>query len=253
MTVEDGFDGTQARDMLFNPLGAWYTNNPTLRPRYIMFSWGVPIYFTNFASSGLTLPEGGSVQNAIRAYVPGRKPALGALNLETTNDVVAYINKLKTFGSTNPPFRIFLSASRWGYDNRTLTLSDYYPTNFTPGANFSGNPSMMPAAVRTLKYSGIALTNLYYGYGRVQGVDGIATNTHYSGDYPIRYIVNPAAISCWGKYAYNLTGLNTNWNSGWPTNGVITLDGSANWYILQSYESFNGNFNPTWNIVNQSK
>lgn len=57
-------------------------------------------------------------------------------------------------------------------------------------------------------------------------------------------VTNPAAVVNWGVYSGNTTGVHTNWTAGWPTNGVLTFQGDAGWYVLQSFESWNANFGP---------
>ena len=62
-TVQTLFNGTQGKDMLFDPIVQWYATNPTFRPRHILFSWGIPVWWTNVISWG---GPGGSSQNIVR-------------------------------------------------------------------------------------------------------------------------------------------------------------------------------------------
>ena len=55
--------------------------------------------------------------------VPGWQPLVTAINMNGTNDCIAYIDKLKSFAS-NSPGKLNISASAGGYGNTNYYFDD---------------------------------------------------------------------------------------------------------------------------------
>ncbi len=96
------------------PLNSWLAANPTKRPNYMILFLDIPSRITNGAFLSVFT---GSVSYNVRDGIPGRKPFVTHINMgaTSTNDCVAYINKLAFIGTNYSPRRVVLSASTGGY------------------------------------------------------------------------------------------------------------------------------------------
>lgn len=201
---------------LLAPLLAWYTANPTIRPRYLVCFLDVPRWVWD--------DPGLNVSQAIRLALPHRPPFVTYLDMgaaqvlvETNRltDCFAYVDKLARFASNYSPGKVIISASAGGYGNNQYFLDDVLPS---------------PQAGPNAKGVGI-----YDGYLALlaQGVSSNLLNYTYDTNLVIRYGTNLAGYMSHGSYGwapyFNL-----------PFDAKVQFKGSSEWYIMATVESFNG-------------
>jgi hypothetical protein len=187
---------------VLTPYLNWLSNNPTKRPQYIVCFYGLP----GRIEDGSTVFWSPSYY--LHTAAPGMKPFVTCINLRTTNDCAAYIDKLRYFGTNYSPGKLSISASKGEYGGTNYffddALNELFLTNGVTGVMTAGVPaSAITYVPPTASYS--------------QHV--------FSG-------TNVAGYSSWGQHA----GL----GGGYATNGLITFSGASCWYIIETIESFNG-------------
>ncbi len=190
----------------------WLSLNPTKRPQYVILFPTIPSR-VNWYSNG---PPGvywevgatPSVQYRLHTFTQGWRPFVSSINMNGTNDCVAYINKLAAFGTNG---HVVISASAGGYGN-----SDYY-------------------------FEDAGRLNVGNGIDAWAGVlaIGMPTNVaHYAGlsDPHWRQATNVAGFFTWG---YN-GGMGNQYVSVPNSPFSVRFYGDSAWYLYQTGESFNG-------------
>src|SRR5207247_1772136 len=103
---------------------------------------------------------GGSIAYELRRRLPWHQPFVTHLNMQTTNDCVAYINKLARLGTNVPLNGLIIRAAAAGYTNQTFVLD-----NLEVGAGFSSNgPQRDPiySGVESLLSLGVSTNLILY-------------------------------------------------------------------------------------------
>ena len=208
---------------------SWLSNNPTLRPLYVILFQNVPQEVdnnTNYEDTQRGNPYP-SVQYQLHySTSPGWYPFVTAINMngevptstnfnssDGTNDCIAYINKLTNMAGTTPT--LFISAFAHGYGN-TNWYFDW------------ANP---PYPITNIAFAEYA-TNAVYG----------VTNAN-----PTAPIIGTVADN-YNTLATNVAGYFTpGWDGGlggnyisFATNGQVQFVGHSGWYVIDTIQSFDG-------------
>jgi hypothetical protein len=198
----------------------WLSNNPTKRPLYVILFQDIPAE-VNWTTDAEMVNGNPSVQYQLNAWTaPGRSPFVTSINMnglsegtnfnssDGTTDCIAYIDKLASMASNNPPGTLFISASAGGYRN----------------ANWYFDDSSVAGSFGNL------------GYEAEQGVftANPSATVFYSNNFAI--ITNGTNVS--GYYSPGFH--NGYFSDGYATNGQIVFSGSSGWYLIETDESFNG-------------
>jgi hypothetical protein len=197
---------------------------PTKRPQYWLLFLGIPSRVNPITNAGdNNCYEIGKETNkhsslSFKLYsTMQNQPFVTHLNLHDTNGCRAYIDRLEFVGTNYSPGKILLSASAGGYGN-----TNYY---FDDARNAFGAP--WPGA------GGDAKTG-------VLNADPAASVTYTNGEdggtdlgIHIRGGSNVAGYFCYGAHSAlgNLY--------PWATN-VLSFSGNSGWWIIQTIESYNG-------------
>ena len=194
----------------------WLTNNPTKHPQYVILFYDVPSRVnTNSVEGDPSVTKWPSIQNYLYSgYFSNWNPFVTSINMASTNDCIAYINKLATIGvliSSNNPI---LSASAGGYGNTNYILDNVRTI-------YPGLSSIISNAIPRLIAAGVP-TNCIYLDGWENGI----TLSHLTN------AVNVAGYITWGAWS-SLGG-------NYPINTNIVWSGNSCWWIMRSVESFNG-------------
>jgi alpha-tubulin suppressor-like RCC1 family protein len=161
-------------NQMLAPYLTWLTNNPTKHPQYILLFLGIP----SRVQDGSTSHSG--VQCQLSANTPGVAPFVTSINMNGTNDCIAYIDKLTAIG-TNVHGTVFISASAAGYGNSNYELDSIrYGTGYFP--NYTAYGSVVSDATNGLLASGVSLSAIHFA-------DGLETQTSivvYSNGIPVQ-------------------------------------------------------------------
>ena len=192
-----------------NPVLNWLTNNPTKRPQYVIFFYGIPTQLQSY-------PDGyGSIAYNLRLIDPTWQPLVNNINAGTLADCEAYVDKIAAFGSNYSPGQLVISASAGGYGNTNYFFDD---TEY----NYGGTP---------------------VGMGGEQAViqAGVSSNSvTYKNTYP-----DCGSLACHITAGTNVTGY-FSWGAhsslglGYATNNTVNWSGNSGWWIIETAESWNG-------------
>jgi hypothetical protein len=213
------------------PIQNWLAMNPTKRPAYVILFQDIPSRANitdvgNTNSDGVAYFEGPNTGNPSVQYQLNQwcatnwHPFVTSINMNGTggtNDCIAYINKLASMGSNNPPGQLMLSGRAGGYANTNYYFDDTrygYPALPLPGADAeSGVWSVNPAASVTY----LDITN------------DIGLVDHITNGF------NVAGYLCWG--AHSSLGMY------YAISNYVNWTGNSGWWIIRTVESFNGQRN----------
>jgi alpha-tubulin suppressor-like RCC1 family protein len=196
---------------LLNPIQNWFAANPTRIPTYIILFQDTPS-FVVIANPIIGCPTT-SVQYQLRTALSATwAPFITSINMDPTggtNSCIAYINKLASMSSNNPPGTLFISGTAAGYGN-----TNWYFDDVSPG------------------YSGTV------GYHALEGVEaaGVSSNAityvPFTSTTDIANCTNVAGYFSWGVHA--------NLPTNYVTNGAVSFYRNSTWYLIATDESFNG-------------
>ena len=151
--------------------------------------------------------------------------------LDLTNDCIHYINKLATIGASNSPGQLVLSASAGGYGNTNYVLDD-----IRHGTGYTGPPSdfdwttwgwRVSDATNALLAAGASAAAILFFDGLETITNGVAYNLiHPTG------MTNLAGHVSWGSHS--------SLANEYSRNGTNVWGGSSGWWIIQTFEAFNG-------------
>jgi alpha-tubulin suppressor-like RCC1 family protein len=221
--AEDYLTSDEMTNTLVAPVNAWLAANPTKRPSHYVLCFGIPNRTSTYPLGG----GGALFANAValRGAVLGRPPYITSLNMETTNDCYAYIDKLAQMGTNLPVNTVVLSRSRISALSGTYVLDNVTDSEFPRPADH--------APARLARDLLLALDVLTQS---VRYADNYAAEHGDTWPYTLSDHVtnatNVAAYMCWGTHGY--------WPWNWPMAGLVTFHGQSDWYIIQSVESWNG-------------
>jgi alpha-tubulin suppressor-like RCC1 family protein len=189
------------------PYQNWLTQNPTKRPQYVLWTFDLP---------GRVEDTNGTVYASPSYYLytaaPGIPPFVTCINMRTTNDCEAYIDKLAAFGTNDS---IFISASKGGYDNTNYFFDDTENGYGGSGVGLSGVEGVIQNGASS---NSVVYTNVYPDCGSLACHITVGTNV--------------AGYLSWGGHSYL-------W-SEYATNGYVRWFGNSSWWIIQTVESYNG-------------
>jgi hypothetical protein len=200
------------------PIVNWLSNNPTLRPQYVILFQDLPSRFTNAGGTGTAsiqydMNAGYNSSFSTTNYLPTWTPFVTSINMNGTggtNDCIQYINKLASFGSNYSPGQLFISPSAARYANTNWYFDDAQGDNPDYPLGFEASEGVESNGVPTNDVTYTPFTD----------------NTH------ITKGTNVAGYFTWGK--------NGNLPAGYATNGTISFFGVSTWYLIATAESFNG-------------
>jgi hypothetical protein len=226
-TTNDIILPTDLTNDFLGQMQLWLTNNPTKRPLYLILFQDIPAEV-----SYDTVEQNDSGYASVQYYLntwtaTGWQPFVTSINMnglgepgystnlnssDGTNDCIAYINKLVSMASNNPPGALFISGSAAGYGNTNWYFddSDYGFTNASPQTGALGYTAAQGV------YSADPSASVFYSYNTI-----ITNGTNVAGYYSL------------GIHNGVFTG-------GYPTNGQIVFSGASGWYLIETSESFNG-------------
>jgi hypothetical protein len=211
-------------NQILAPYLSWLTNNPAKHPQYLVLFLDVP---TRVEDGGTNQP---GVQYQLYSETPGGQPFVTSINMNGTNDCIAYINKLASFG-TNGQFIISASAGHYGNTNYILDNARHGPGYARPygDGDFSGSGSIVSNAISGLTASGVSPSAIIYNDGLdTNGVEGY---TAYNAPQ-ITGATNVAGYICWGEHSAL--------GEQYATNNTVKWIGNSSWWIIATIESFNG-------------
>jgi hypothetical protein len=128
--LEDYEDFEEVTNTLVIPVLSWLADNPTKRPSHYLLFYGIPNRTTDPVDHNKALFSSAA---AIRSPLSGRLPLIDSLNMATTNDCIAYIDKLAAMGGDLPFNRVLISATAAGYESASFVLDnvrDDFWTNY---------------------------------------------------------------------------------------------------------------------------
>jgi hypothetical protein len=200
-------------NQILAPVSSWLQSNPTKRPEYVVLFLDVPsrVYTnTTFPTNG-NYPRGitwPSVSLQLQSVAVAWQPLVTHINMDGTNDCIAYINKLASFGTNG---NLIISASAGRYSNTNYYFDD------CPGEGTEGSQA------RTGVLNVNPTASVIYTSGDDQGTNlavHITSGTNVAG-----YISQGAHSALGGNYALY---------------GEVTWHGNSSWWIIETVESFNG-------------
>jgi hypothetical protein len=204
----------------------WLSNNPTKRPLYVILFQDVPqeIDWNPYPTEDTGNDGVSSVQYQLHySTAPGWYPYVTAINMnglsgtnfyssDGTNDCIAYINKLVSMASNNPPGTLFVSATAAGYNN-----TNWYFDDTGTGSPYSVYPNAAQQGVTNVDPTATVIGSSY--------PDTIAYATNIAGYY----------TSGWDG------GTGGHGNDGSVfVDGTVRFFGNSDWYIMTTIDSFDG-------------
>jgi hypothetical protein len=218
---------------IFQPqVQTWLSNNPTMRPLYVILFQNVPQEVDSTTNQEDEQPGNPyySVQYQLHySTAPGWTPFVTAINMngrvptstnfnssDGTNDCIAYINKLTNFASNSG--QLFISASARGYSN-----TNWYFDYATPPLPSPSSP-YYPFAI--------------YASNAVYGVTNVNPRASVIGTVATNYNILGTNVA--GYYTPGWDGNVGNSSSNIFVNGTIKFFGQSGWYIMNSIQSFDG-------------
>jgi alpha-tubulin suppressor-like RCC1 family protein len=192
------------------PILNWLSTNPTKRPQYVILFQDLPSRLTNDSVALSVQYDMHNSPNPIyqlNDYPPSWTPFVTSINMNGTggtNDCIAYINKLASMASNNPPGTLFISASAGGYGE-----TNWY---FDFGSN-TGT----------------------FGWEGEQGVISADPSASVFGSEQPVLITRATNVA-----GYYSVGSDFGHSPGMATNGEVVFTNNSGWYIMASIDSFNG-------------
>ncbi len=228
-TGTDGFEAISPGNLtnqIINPIITFMQSNTNKSIHYVVLMYGMPSRVDD-GCGGCTSPP--SVQNHISRCMSGAGYTSGpyyegstcpfvatnylgttclvtALNLATLADCTAYIDKLTSMYTSN----VIISAKAAGYGNNNYYLDEYNHFGTGGGEDIEAGP------FRTA----------------ILGANPSASVTYSTSTY-INAGTNVKGYTGWGTH-------NSVFDAAYPTNGIVAWSGSSTWWIIETFESFNG-------------
>lgn len=153
---------------------------------------------------------------------PARHPFITHINMRTPADCFAYVDKLVHFGTNYSPGRVYISASAGGYGGTNYFFDDVRASPF--GADTAG----------------------------AEGSNGVVSFGGSASQISYVSCVEPPDTNCFARHLLNCTnvlgyfswGYHGGLVTGFPTNGWVRFYDNSGWYIIQTPESYNGQWVP---------
>ncbi|HUD49142.1 MAG TPA: RCC1 domain-containing protein, partial [Candidatus Baltobacteraceae bacterium] len=219
--ANEGISWTNYLSTFVGPIVTWLSNNPTLRPQYVILFHDLPSRYTN--ANNLTASVQYDMNAGYRSlfgtsnYLPYWMPFVTSINMNGvggTNDCIQYINKLTNIGTLYASGQPLLSPNptvytntNWYFDDNT-TASDY--TN-TPLALYAFNSVLSNGvSASSVDYQPFTSTNIITNGTNVAGYFGWGCDGSF---YP---------------------------DTNYVTDKSIVFSGASSWFLMTTSESFNG-------------
>jgi len=209
-TVYETITPSGLTNQILAPVQAWLNSNPTKRPQYVILFLDVPSRVDDSATTGANYPfnYGGngnaSVSYQLATNFPGWSPFVTHINMNGTNDCIAYIKKLADMDTNNS---LVISANARNYGNANYVVDD--------SSGFDSR--YVTNAITGLTQNGVPLSSIIYAS---------------RGQPHITQTTNVAGYISWGVH------------SGFPPtyaiDGTVQFTGNSGWYPIETIESFNG-------------
>ncbi len=210
----------------------WLTNNPTKRPQYLILFPDLPTRIWGDTNNPFTYSN--SVAFELHSGAPGIPPFVTSINMgfdNLTNDCIAYINKLRDFGTNYSAGKLFISAGTYGNTN-------YIVDNVRHGSGYSPSFAVWGTYVFSstngLFEAGVSPLEINY----LTGIETRETNVMGGWIYHdlphITNAVNVAGYISWGSHS--------SLGNEYPRVGPIRVKwtGNSSWWIIETIESYNG-------------
>jgi len=209
------------------PVLNWLTNNPAKRPQYVILFYDIP---TRLTTNSWPYPDYGSVGYHLHILRPDWQPFVNYINATNLVDCEAYVDKIARFGSNYSPGQLIISASGGGgYANTNFVLD-----NVRHGVGFGDNGYTSSGDVLLNIIPAITNANFNTGIDYIDGVE--TTNIPFLPH--ITNATNVAGYMCWGGHSNWGT---TNLDDGdFPLDGNAQWNGNSGWWIIKTFESYNG-------------
>lgn len=211
----------QFTNEIATPYFQWFTTNQTKHPSYVIIFYDVP---TRVNTNTWWTADGchSSVSYSLYEMTKGWKPFITHINAGSSNDCVAYIDKLASFGTT----KLIISASKNGYNNTNYVL-DGIRYGIGTDQDYSGGGSSVSQATNGLIASGVLTSAIMFSDGTEIITNGVAYNLPH-----LTNAMNLSGYMCWGAHS--------SLSSNYAVNASISWQGNSKWWIIETVESFNG-------------
>ncbi len=204
------------------PVVTWLSNNPTLRPQYVILFQDLPSRFTNAgvtatASVQFDMNAGSNTVFLTVNYLPTWTPFVTSINMSGTggtNDCIQYINKLTNVGGLYASSQPFLIPKSPSYSNTNW----YFDDNAT-ASDYTNSPLALYAFDGVLS-NGVSASSVDY--------------QSFTSPIVITNGTNVAGYFGWGCDGSFYP------DSNYVINASITFSGSSDWFLMTTTESFNG-------------
>lgn len=223
-TTNETISPTDYTNVIVAQVQSWLTNNPTKRPAYVILFQDIPSRVNTNTTAGQYDENYGAVFPSVQYQLnqwcmTNWHPFVTSINMNGTggtNDCIAYINKLASISSNYFPgkFVINPSAGRYGNTNWYFDDTEIDYAQYTPGLSASNAVFDVGVSPQTITY--VDLTD--------NGLSSHITNGS-----------NLAGYACWG--AHSTLGY------GYAIDGDVNWFGNSSWYIMETFESYNGQRN----------
>jgi hypothetical protein len=192
---------------ILTPVTNWLATNATRRPSYVILFQDIPSRLDIPSRTGSTT----SIQYELHTALPTWSPLITAINMNGTggtSDCIGYINKLTNMAGTNQT--LFISANAAQRGNTNWYFDDAHGAYPSVPIGLEGAEGVESSGVPSSAVTYTPFTNV----------------THITNG------TNVAGYFTWGVNGY-LT--NT-----YAIDGTISFNGSNQWYVIATAESFNG-------------
>lgn len=242
-TNTESFLPSEYTNVFVPQIGNWLANNPTKRPQYVILFLDIPSRVnTNRPPLDLDVFNRGalaSVSYLLATQFSGWQPFVTHLNMGTTNDCRAYIDKLEYFGTTYSPGALVISANGagdFGNTNINYVLDGIrHGGNYTNGVLEEGFPRFLdPISATTVSSATNGLLNAGVPTNSILFFDGLDI---YTNNIPPP-LIHPTSKS--NIAGYMTWGAHSALEANYPTDSKVAWVGTNRWWIIETVESFNG-------------
>lgn len=219
-TVYETITSIGFTNQILEPIQTWLNSNPTKHPQYVILFLDVPSRIDDSAATSTNYPfdyggdEYPSVSYQLTLAVPSWSPFITHINMNGTNDCIAYINKIAYVGTNYSTGKLIISGGVAQYGN-----TNYYFDN-------TGQLPILP------NVSGLNASNAVVQAG-ASPVSVIYTNVPDDG-------LQDHLTSGLNLAGYLSEGVHSTLQPRYAINGDVQWSGNSGWWIIETLESFNG-------------